>query len=312
LQCAVQGTIIVRLLFATGAPHMRTYLSCAPCLAHQAHEAVSRATDVPAVRERILRRAFAELAEADFSLPPPVLGRRIHELVQEEIGDPDPYRADKVASNRLALRLADELEPAIAAATDPFAVALALAIAANAIDLGAKGHHDVTEDSITRELRTALERPLDAAAVDELRSRVAAADEVLYLCDNAGEVVFDKLLIARLPCPRVTAAVRGRPIINDATLDDATEIGLEEVAKVISNGDGTPGTVLANCSQEFRERFRDADAIISKGQGNYETLSGERRPGLFFLLRVKCPTVAADLDCRAGDLVVAQAGAVGQ
>jgi uncharacterized protein with ATP-grasp and redox domains len=289
---------------------MRTYLGCAPCLGHQAHEAVCRATDDPGAQERILRLVFAEISKAGFQSPPPVLGRRIHEIVCEEVGDPDPYHADKTASNELALQLLDELRPAVEGSSDPFAAALTLAIAANVIDLGAKGHHDVTEESIAGEMRAALGRELDRIAMADLRSRVASADDVLYLCDNAGEIAFDRLLIEELPCRHVTAAVRGLPIINDATLEDAGRVGLTRVAEVISNGDGTPGTVLGECSAEFRERFAAADVVISKGQGNYETLSGETKEGLFFLLRVKCPTVARDLACGIGDLVIAGNGSL--
>jgi uncharacterized protein with ATP-grasp and redox domains len=212
----------------------------------------------------------------------------------------------------LALQLSGELRPAVDASADPFAAALILAIAANAIDLGAKGHHEVTEESIGREMREALGRTLDPAAVEALRAGVAGAGEVLYLCDNAGEIVFDRLLIERLPCERVTVAVRGRPIINDATREDAASVGLTGVADVIPNGSGMPGTVLAECSSEFRERFARADVVISKGQGNYETLSDEAKPGLFFLLRVKCPTVARDLRCEVGDLVIARGGDASQ
>jgi hypothetical protein len=287
---------------------MRTYLGCTPCLAHQAHEAVCRATDDAAVQERILRRVFAEIAELDFRSPPPVMGRRIHEIVRQEVGDPDPYRAEKAASNALALRLARELRPAVDASADPFSAALVLAIAANVIDLGAKGHHDVTEESIDREMREAMGRTLDTGAVEALRTAVADARDVLYLCDNAGEVVFDRLLIERLPCEQVTAVVRGAPVINDATLEDATSVGLNGAAAVIDNGSDMPGTVLGECSPEFRGRFARADVVISKGQGNYETLSGEPRPRLFFLLRVKCPTVARDLQCKVGDLVIAPGG----
>jgi uncharacterized protein with ATP-grasp and redox domains len=248
------------------------------------------------------------MSEMPFSSPPPVMGRRIHEIVREEVGDPDPYRADKAASNELALRLVAELQPFVDRAPDPFGAALVLAVAANVIDLGAKGHHDVTDESIAAEMHAALASDLDPAAVDGLRSSLAGADEVLYLCDNAGEIVFDKLLVERLPCRRVTVAVRGRPIINDATRADAERVGLADVAEVIDNGAGAPGTVLSECGSEFRERFRRAEVVISKGQGNYETLSEEDRPDLFFLLRVKCPTVARDLNCRVGDLVIARSG----
>jgi hypothetical protein len=130
-----------------------------------------------------------------------------------------------------------------------------------------------------------------------LRQAVSVSGQkVLYLCDNCGEIVFDALLIEqlqRLGC-RVTAAVRGGPIINDATLADARACGVDMLCPVISNGIACPGTPLAWCSEEFREHFQSADVIISKGMGNFETLSEEPAP-LFFLFTVKCGQVAQHL-----------------
>ena len=120
---------------------------------------------------------------------------------------------------------------------------------------------------------------------------VANAQRILYLTDNAGEIVFDRLLIEQLEPAQVTVAVRGRPIINDATLADARAVGLHELVEIIDNGSDAPGTLLDDCSQEFKRRFRAADLIIAKGQGNYETLSQERR-NIYFLFKAKCSVIA--------------------
>jgi hypothetical protein len=101
----------------------------------------------------------------------------------------------------------------------------------------------------------------------------------------------------------VTYAVRERPIINDATKDDALASGLDEVAEIITSGCDAPGTLLDRCSQPFLDYFQTADVIISKGQGNYETLSNEKR-FIVFLLKAKCPVIAKDLGVKTGDIVV--------
>jgi uncharacterized protein with ATP-grasp and redox domains len=127
--------------------------------------------------------------------------------------------------------------------------------------------------------------------IEAFRKRAASAADILYLADNAGEIVLDRLLIESLGPERVTVAVRGHPVINDATLEDARTAGLTDLVTVLANGSATPGTVLDGCSDEFRQRFERADLVISKGQGNYETLNEVARD-IFFLFKVKCPVVA--------------------
>ena len=157
------------------------------------------------------------------------------------------------------------------------------------IDVGV--HDNLREEDIKRSLSQSLAGPF-AGDLDSFRAAISEAGEILYLADNTGEIVFDRLLIERLPAPGITVAVRGAAVLNDATLADARVAGLDQVAQVIDNGSGAPGTILGECSAAFRERFESADMIIAKGQGNFETLAGG--PGnIFFLLKVKCSVVAA-------------------
>jgi len=128
----------------------------------------------------------------------------------------------------------------------------------------------------------------------------------LYIADNAGETVFDRLLIEEIGQP-VVYAVREKPIINDATREDAVLSGLDKVSKVMSSGCDSPGNILKFCSAEFLRVYRSADLIISKGQGNYEALSDEKRP-VFFLLKAKCPVVARDLGLEEGSIVLLKRG----
>jgi uncharacterized protein with ATP-grasp and redox domains len=208
----------------------------------------------------------------------------------------------------MALEILPELERIVASAADPFSAAVRMAIAGNVIDFGAPG--GVTDD-LRRELVGALDRPLTGggeAAVARLREAASAARSILYLTDNAGEIVLDRLLIERLPRGAVTVAVRSAPAINDALVEDAETAGLDRLAEVIGSGSTIPGTLVDQCFSSFVERFRAADLVISKGQGNYETMSDERGP-IFFLLRAKCQVVAAQLGCEQGDFVVWEAEA---
>ena len=137
----------------------------------------------------------------------------------------------------------------------------------------------------------------------DLKSSIDRASRILYLADNTGEIVFDRLLLEQMPRDRITFAVKGGPVLNDATREDAEFTGITDLVRVIDNGTDIPGTVLSACSAEFREEFARADLVISKGQGNYETLDEEDKH-IFFLLKVKCRVVSDDLHCDVGSAVV--------
>jgi uncharacterized protein with ATP-grasp and redox domains len=134
------------------------------------------------------------------------------------------------------------------------------------------------------------------------RQAVNDAREILYIADNAGEIVFDRLLIERLPIEKVTVAVKGSPVINDVTMEDALVAGLPRIVEVIDNGSDAPGTILESCSGYFQERFEKADLVIAKGQGNYETLSDIDK-NIFFILKAKCPVIARDIGCEVGQMI---------
>lgn len=281
-----------------------TTLDCIPCFANQALDAARAVSSEPALHEQTLRDVLQMVASADFTQPPPALAKRIHQRLRELTGNPDPYRAAKVRANCMALELLPELSARIKADPDPFELAVRFAAAGNIIDLAVKTGRD--EPDIKAAIESAATEPF-AGDLDCFHSAVAAADRVLYLADNAGEIVFDRLLIEQLPVKRVTVAVRGAPVINDATRADALAAGLDQIAEIIDNGSDAPGTVLEDCSSEFRAVFENADLIISKGQGNFETLDSSDR-NIFFLLKIKCPVVAARTGIEVGTMALLHNG----
>ena len=275
---------------------MRTALDCIPCFARQALESARFVTDDPAVHERIVRDALRAVADMDLAQCPPAVAQRFHRQLREVTGVDDPYRAVKDRFNRLALDMLPGLSARIEQSADPLYLALRLAIAGNVIDLGAGGN--LTEDETRRTVASALDEPFHDDA-DAFRQAVEGARRILYLADNAGEIVFARLLIEQLPAGRVTVAVRGRPILNDATMVDAETAGLCARVEVIDNGSDAPGTILKDCSEHFRRRFARADLVIAKGQGNFEALSDE--PGdIYFLFKAKCPVVAGHVGLPVG------------
>ncbi len=289
---------------------MRTYLDCVPCFLRQALEAGRAAGCDAELQEEILRRVAAELPRLDFAAPPPAMGQRIHRIVRALTGMRDPYFEAKRRFNRLMMGLLPHYSEEVGSREDPLAVALVLAAAGNVIDFGPTSRVD--EAVVVQQLDDALAHSFAPSDVGMLRTRLASARSLLYLADNAGEIVLDRLLleqVVREYAVSVTLGVRGMPIINDAIAEDATEVGIDEIATVLENGSDAPGTVLADCSEHFRRVFSESDIVVAKGQGNYETLSDV--DGVWFLLKVKCPVLASDIGCGVGELVVRQGSSAG-
>ena len=279
---------------------MKTLLDCIPCFARQAHDAVSEAVPDPARREALLRRLMRDIADGDWSGSPPAMAQRLQRSIRDALGNPDPYRDIKIRMNEMARQLLPAMRARIAAHPDPREAAVRVAIGGNLLDVGAKTQ--IAAEDLPAHLETIWTQPL-CGHMENLFLAADRARSILYLADNAGEIVFDRLLIEQLPAEKITLFVRGRPVLNDATTADAEAAGLPEIVPVLDNGSDAPGTLLDDCSDEFRAWFDRADLIIAKGQGNYETLSDVDR-NIFFLFTVKCPLVAGRVGEPVGSLVV--------
>ena len=279
---------------------MRTYCECVPCFLSQALEAVRFVTDDEAVHEKVLRGVLRMVSNMDLSKPPIAMGQHVHRLIRGLADDDDPYREVKDRFNRAALCLYPELKQRVERSPDPLETAVRLAIAGNVIDFGM--NRNLQESDVHAAIEQATEAPIDQNTIGTVRKAMSDASSILYLGDNTGEIVFDRLLVEQMPLEKVTFVVRGSPVINDATMDDARAAGLAEIVEVIDNGSDAPGTLLESCSEEFRKRFEAADLILSKGQGNYETVSHIPK-NIFFLLKAKCPIIARDLGCEVGSML---------
>ncbi len=279
---------------------MKTVDECIPCFARQALEAVSLAEPEPARRILLLRQLLIEIGNADWNTAPPVLGARMHRAIRAAVGHRDPYRPMKEHMNRVAAQLLPAMQQFVRQHPDPREAAVRVAIAGNLLDAGAKT--GIGADELEAHMNAIRTMPLRG---DSARLYQAAdqADCILYLADNAGEIVFDRILLEALPTEKVTVFVRGTPVINDATLEDAEAAGLPDMVTVLENGSDVPGTVPDMCSEEFRHWFERADLVIAKGQGNYETLADNEKH-IVFLFTVKCPVVARQVGEPVGSLIV--------
>lgn len=285
---------------------MKSYLDCVPCFVRQALDSCRMITNDEEKIRTLLQHVLVTLAEANLDQPPPVIVSVMHRVIREKLNSPDPYYALKKKSTEKALSLVPKAEKAIVTAANPFEAAIRFAIAGNILDFGAKT--EWSESRVLDSFEKAMNVPLVDNQATELFTRLSAAKSVLFLGDNAGEAVFDRLLIAQFPGnAHVRYAVKGSPVINDVTLDDAKDASVDTVAEIISNGTDIPGTHLPATTNEFRKIFYDADVIISKGQGNYETLLDcDRR--VFCILQIKCESLARRNGFSLGDWVVTITG----
>jgi uncharacterized protein with ATP-grasp and redox domains len=247
--------------------------------------------------KRVLDEVGMMLSDIPLESTPPESGRLIYHKISEITGNPDPYREIKNECTRKALSLYPSLKSRVENSSDRLLAAIRVAIAGNVIDLGAHWDFDLEQ-----EIGEVFNKDFAICDYGVFKECLNSANEILYIGDNAGECVFDRILIEELKKP-VIYVVREVPIINDATFEDAVKAGIDNVASILSSGTDAPGTVLRTCSTEFKEIYNNSRFIISKGQGNYEALSGEWHP-IFFLLKAKCHVIADDLGINEGDIVL--------
>ncbi len=276
---------------------MRTFLDCYTCFLRQAFDAVRNACADDALQERIVKKVLLLLAETPITSKPPEISELVQQILRAELNDPDPYATLKQSSTQEALALLPWLQEVIHNSPDPLETALRLSVAGNIIDFGASRDFNLPEV-----IKQMLSADFGIYDLEEIKKGLAASNTILFLADNAGETVFDKLLIEQIK-KTVIYAVKSSPVLNDATRADAISAGVDQVAAIIETGTAIPGTSLEKSTPEFRQLFQTADLIISKGQGNYEMLSENPQP-IFFLLKAKCAIIARDLEVPLGSFVI--------
>jgi uncharacterized protein with ATP-grasp and redox domains len=282
---------------------MQTSLECIPCFIRQTIEVLHLVAPEKALKEEILRHVLKLLNEVNFSESPPQIAAKIHRLIRKMGHEEDPYRRLKHMFNQIASSLYPQMKEEVISSQYPFGTAVRVAVAGNCMDCALVTDLDLAD--IHRSLREALKAHMSVNSIAQLSAAVDAADRILYIADNAGEIVFDRILLEEMHPEKVTFAVRGYPVLNDATMEDAIATELSDLVTVVDNGSDIPGTVLGECSQRFREHFMDADLVIAKGQGNYETLNTNGKP-IFFLFKAKCPVVAREMGCSQGMPVISR------
>lgn len=278
---------------------MKASMDCYVCLMGQAITAARQVQADEPTRFRIVNRVLKELVDFNPEKTPAVIADFAHRFTRQETGVADPFREAKQRATHEALALYPHLKQLVKDAADPFETALRLAIAGNILDLALLKNIDLEEN-----IDQALREPLAIDHTAGLRQAIEQAEWVLYLADNAGETVFDRLLIEQIAPKPVKYVVKGGPASNDATMQDAVEAGLDQVAEIVTTGYDSVGIVLDHSSPEFLNLFQTAPVIILKGMGNFESLNltDER---MFFLLQAKCDAIASFLKvAKKGNVVL--------
>ena len=283
---------------------MKISYECGPCFLRQAREALDLSTDDELLKMEIMGDIFKFLSN-NFTATTNsnATGSAMHKLIRERTGCRDPYSQEKIQGNEIALKYLPQVKK-ILQEDDSLENYVKVAIVGNILDFGAF----TLEDDIEEVIRTALKKNLALKDIDEFENSLKTHDKVLYLVDNTGEIVFDKLLMAKIRQygVKITIAVKSEPVLNDACMAEALDAGLDEFGEIVEIGCGTVGYVDSEISDEFREIFNDHDFIISKGMGNYEGLTeiDLADKDIYFLLCAKCNTISRDIGVNLHDMLL--------
>lgn len=276
---------------------MELLIDCIPCLLRQSLEAARIATDQKEIHNKIMKDTIKLLKDYDKYDNSPQLAKEIHNLVKNETGNPDPYQQIKNRDLQAAKDLYPFLKDFLQKKDNSIYWALKVAAVGNNLDAAVYCNPEL-EKSISRE----LEKEFTICDLEIFNEKLRQAKNILIIGDNTGETIFDRVMLESFPDAAITYGVREKPIINDVTEKEAIDSGLNMVARVISTGCASPGTILTDCSPEFMDIYERSDVIISKGQGNFEALSGEKG-NLFFLLKAKCPAIAEKFQVKINDYI---------
>ena len=283
---------------------MKLRNQCIECLEREVIKISKKVSEDFAVREAIKDYGDLVLKKHKTNATAPYITGLVYDYAKEKSGVVDPYSHEKHIFNKMALEFIDQLNlnDQIHNSKDFFDTALRLSIAGNIIDFSIG--KDIKKQDVKESIDESLNATIFGIESQELDVAIKKADQIMFISDNAGEIAFDKLLVNRMDKKKVTYVVKGSAIVNDATMSDAVEVGMDQLVTVIDNGAGTQGTLLELCSDTFKKAFDDSDLIIAKGQANYETLCDINDKNFYFLLRAKCNVIAESIGCPQGSFVL--------
>lgn len=272
---------------------MKSTSACLVCHVSQAQRILSKYVNNEEEKWNLLTKVLSDLSTVKYGLKPIDISEEMYTNLEKYLKIDDIFRNEKKKSNEIALKLYDTFKLKILDSSDPLYDAAKLAVSGNLVDFGAMP--DSLEFLISK-VTEIWNEPFSIDDFEEFKLKLLKSNSLLYLVDNAGEIVFDKLFIDIIKSfhkdLNIAVAVKGQPIINDATVEDAKQIGLDKLVKIIDTGLKTPGVTISKSTEEFRKAFYDYEIVLAKGQGNFEGLSDEKRKNLFFALIAKCDVIS--------------------
>ena len=276
---------------------------CVECIKGQINKACETLKIDESLHQNINLEVEKRSKNFDFSKTPPYVARDVYEHLSAEVKLDDPLHDLKQESIQSALTHVPFLEKKIRSSNDRLFYAIKASVAGNVIDFGAK-----EQFSLEEEIAKIFETNFAINDYENFKNRLEEHNELLILADNAGENVFDKVLIKVIkllyPQKKITYATRGKAIINDITTKEALQIGIDKHATVISSGVDTPGLELTRASEEFKSIFENASLILAKGMGNFECLEAYNDKRIYFLFKVKCSVVAEHIEQNIGEIIL--------
>lgn len=281
---------------------MKTYLDCIYCIVKQGLKTARLATDDERIQLQVIDEIMQKLHSVSLDSSPADNSNLAYRTTERITGVVDPYYSLKREYNQIALSIYPRLKEELNKSDDRLKTALKLTVVGNVIDFGIEHEFDLEKD-----LQRILDNEFAIDDYDDFRAKLETAEEILYLGDNAGEIVFDRILVEELNSlgKEITFVVKSGPVINDALMEDAKEVEMDKFAKIIETGSNGIGVYWDEVSDEFIQAYKSADFIVSKGQGNFETME-ERDEEIFFLLMAKCECVARELGVKLYDVVLAR------
>ncbi|MCK4258369.1 MAG: DUF89 family protein [Halanaerobiales bacterium] len=268
---------------------MNTHVDCIACVINKANKLADKYFEDKHQKYSFMNKVLREVAEIEYDRTAPYLVAKVMRILKKETGIDDFYFEEKNLFNKKLLSMEKQIEDMLDNSKDRFVSALKIALAGNIVDFGALD--EISFNLVKEIINKTLESDIDEELYKKLKDELSKGKTLLYLGDNTGEIVFDKIFIKEIkkkyPDVEIYFAVRGKPVLNDATEEDAYYVGLDKYAHIVNNGTDLPGTDLLEVSDEFKEIFNKADIVISKGQGNFESLPGCGK-NIYYLFLCKC------------------------
>ncbi|MCY6371462.1 damage-control phosphatase ARMT1 family protein [Clostridium ganghwense] len=277
---------------------MNSHVDCIACIVNKIDNLANTYFADKEKKYNFMKKALTEIINTEYYVSSPTISSKILRILKSEVNIDDIYLKEKKYFNDLAMKMEKQLKEKLDLANDRFLDALKYAMAGNIIDFGALD--SIKDNMLDEVIESTLKQEIDETLYCRFKEELENGKELVYISDNTGEIVFDKIFIKEIrekyPNIKITLITRGQPVYNDATEEDAYYVGLDKYARIVNNGTDIAGTDLLEINEESKSYIDKADIIISKGQGNFETLSGCGK-NIYYLFLCKCDMFTKKLKC---------------